>query len=76
MSDLYALLWSKSQNCFHVEEIERTARSGQRFLNENATNDYLLVSFGTREQVEHKADEMRPVLLEREEVRRLYEANE
>lgn len=72
-TELWALLWSKKANCFHVEPLERTAKSGQRFFDENMTNDYLLISFGTYDEVSARADELRPLTKERDEVRRLYE---
>ena len=70
--EIYALLWSKKSNGFHTEPLSRTAQSGMRFLQENMTNDYLLIAFGTEDEVDAKAEELRPLLIEREEVRRLY----
>ena len=70
--EIYALLWSKKSNGFHTEPLSRTAQSGVRFLQENMTSDYLLITFGTEDEVDAKADELRPLLIEREEVRRLY----
>lgn len=72
-TELWALLWSKKANCFHVEPLERTASAGRVFFRSNGTNDYLLLSFGSYDAVSAKADELRPVCREREEVRRLYE---
>jgi len=73
MTELFALLWSKSQNCFHVEPLERTAQSGQRFFRGNLTNDYLLIGFGSEDDIDVMADKLRPLVIEREEVKRLYE---
>jgi hypothetical protein len=73
MNDLYALLWSRRQNCFHVEPLSRTCQSGMKFFRDNATNDYLLIGIGTHDEVGNRADELRHVCIERDEVRRLYE---
>lgn len=68
----YALLWSKRSNCFHIEPLEATVNNGMRFFTGNKTNDYLLIHVGSHEACSAKADELRPVLIERGEVRRLY----
>lgn len=72
MNELWALLWSKKSNGFHIEPLERTVKAGTRFFDENMTNDYLLIYVGTQEAVDQKADELRPLLLERDAVKRLY----
>lgn len=72
MNDLWALLWSKKGNGFHIEPLEQTAKSGMRFFDKNMTNDYLLIAVGTQDQVDLIADQRRPMLLEREVVKRLY----
>ncbi|VTU34218.1 hypothetical protein [Variovorax sp. RA8] len=72
--EIYALLWSKKSNGFHTEPLSRTAQSGMRFFEGNMTNDYLLIAFGTDDEVSAKADELRPLLVERAEVRRLYDS--
>ncbi|MFC5607767.1 hypothetical protein [Variovorax soli] len=41
------------------------------FLN-NQGSDYLVIAAGSAEEVANKADELRPVLFEREGVKRLY----
>ena len=71
-TEKFALLWSKRGNCFHIEPLEVTAKNGRRFFAECKTNDYLLVFFGSLDACYVEADSLRPVLLEREEVRRLY----
>lgn len=72
MKEIYALLWSKQANCFHVEPLERTAESGLRFFTRNQTNDYLLLAYGSYDEVSSKADELRHITYERDQVRRLY----
>ncbi len=71
-TELHALLWSKKSNCFHIEPLSSTVKTGQRFFRTDSTNDYLVIDCGTRDYCGKKSDELRPVLREREEVRRLY----
>lgn len=75
MTTTYALLWSKKTNCFHIEDLARTVSSGVRFFRENLTNDYLVIGVGTEDEIYAKADELRPLVRERDEVRRLYEGS-
>lgn len=73
MDEMYALLWSRSSNCFHIEPLADTARSGTRFFRRDARNDYLLLAFGGAQEMQDRADELRPTITERAEVRRLYD---
>lgn len=73
MTTTYALLWSKKSNCFHIEEIAHTVKSGLRFFGGNLTNDYLLIGVGTDDEMYAKAEELRPLIHERAEVARLYD---
>lgn len=73
MDEIYALLWSRSANCFHIEPLADTVQSGTRFFHKNARNDYLLLAYGPRHAMDKRADELRPTLVERAEVRRLYD---
>ena len=50
MDEIYALLWSRSSNCFHIEPLADTARNGMRFFSRDARNDYLLLAFGSRQK--------------------------
>ena len=68
-TETHALLWSKKGNCFHIEPLTDTAKKGRTFFLTNSTNDYLVIAIGTRDECGAKADELRPVLREREEVR-------
>lgn len=72
-NELWALLWSRRANCFHIEPLHKTAESGMRFFRINQANDYLLIAVDSRREIETMADELRPVVLERETVRRLYD---
>ncbi len=73
MDEIYALLWSRSSNCFHIEPLADTVSSGMRFFRKDARNDYLLIGYGPRDLMESKAEHLRPVITERAEVRRLYD---
>jgi hypothetical protein len=64
-TEVWALLWSKSGNGFHVEPLEQTAKSGMRFLKANQKNDYLLIAYGTSDEVFARAEELRPICRER-----------
>ncbi|WP_422846888.1 hypothetical protein ACOYR4_13015 [Acidovorax sp. M14] len=71
-TETHALLWSKKSNCFHIEPLPATVNNGLRFFRSNSTNDYLVIGVGSRDECGKKADELRPLLREREEVRRLF----
>ena len=43
-----------------------------RFFLNNQESDYVVIAVGSDEEVANKADELRPVLFEREEIKRLY----
>lgn len=72
MNEIYALLWSSSANCFHIEPLADTARNGMRFFRRNGRNDYLLLAYGSLTDMQNQADCLRLVIEERAEVRRLY----
>lgn len=75
-AETYALLWSKRPNCFHIEPLADTEKKGRTFFRTNSTNDYLVIYVGTHAGCRDKADELRHVLDEREEVRRLYDSED
>ena len=72
--DTYALLWSREANCFHIEQLHETARSGMDFFRKNQQNDYLLIAFETLGKVDQIADRLRGALIERDAVKQLYSA--
>lgn len=74
MPETYALLWSRHSNGFHIEPLSRTCESGMRFFQGNAKNDYLLIFTGSRDECGDKANELRPICIERDEVRKLYDS--
>ena len=73
MDEMYALLWSRSSNCFHFEPLADKAKSGMRFFLRDARSQYLLLAFGSCQEMQDRADELRPTITERAEVRRLYD---
>lgn len=65
-----ALLWSKRQNCFHIEPMAQLLHKNlTAFIHEAPLNDYHLIAHGTDEEVRQVADRLRPSLYERDEVR-------
>lgn len=62
-----ALLWSKSQNCFHVEDLAETVETNLlTFVMNGEINDFHPIAFGTEEQVRLIAEKYRPLLQTRE----------
>lgn len=76
MEEQFALLWSRKSNGFHIEPLARARQSGMRFFEQNTSNDYLLIAVGTSDECSAKADALRPVVIERNEVRRLYDTDD
>jgi len=63
-----ALLWSKRQNCFHIEPLRQLlAKNLAAFFAEKQLNDYHLIGTGTDEEVRQMAEQMRPILTERDQ---------
>lgn len=60
INQTYALLWSKKSNGLHVEPLEATIAAGVNAMCENRTTDYVLLAIGSREEVQAKADGLRP----------------
>lgn len=71
-NDTFALLWSRKSNCFHIEPLTETCRSGMRFFFQDVRNDYLLLAVGTGDDMHQQAEKLRPIVTERAEVRRLF----
>ena len=63
----WALLWSKRQNCFHIEPAnELTKKNKQAMFDDKTLNDYHPVAIGSREFCERVASESRHLLMSRE----------
>lgn len=61
----YALEWSKSQNCFHVQKLQYALNAATaNFYNDN-DNDYKIIFVGEKDECHDVADDLRFVLLER-----------
>lgn len=73
-NEIYSLLWSKKANCFHIEPLSQAAKSGMQFLLQEKTNDYLLVAYGSWDEMSGKADDLRPIIAQRNHERQLEEA--
>ena len=66
---LYALLWSKRQNCFHVEPLIHTLKTNvTAFLRDSDLDDYHILFVGSKEQVYESSEKHRKVLIGRENV--------
>lgn len=69
-NDRKALLWSKQQNCFHIEPMAQLLHKNlSAFLHDRPLNDYHLIAHGTDAEVRQVADAMRSSLNKRDEAR-------
>ena len=63
----YALLWSKQQNCLHVETVETMlSMNRQRYRDDDSVNDYLPIHIGTLKECQAAADACRGTLAQRQ----------
>lgn len=68
----HVLLWSRSQNCFHIEPMAKLlATNFDAFVGDRALNDYHLIACGSDEHVRQMADELRPQIHKRDKRRQL-----
>lgn len=63
--ELYALLWSRSQDALHIEPLAETISTGQRFLAEDRGNDFIPIAVGSRAQCDRRAQGARELLMQR-----------
>jgi hypothetical protein len=61
------LLWSKSQNCFHQETLLDMLETNTRAFQEDRHMDFVPLIIGDETVVDALADELRPMLRERQE---------
>lgn len=66
----YVLLWSQSQNAFHIERTLDMLEANRRAFLEDRRMDYVAVLHGTRDECSDLADQTRDVLCKREMNRR------
>lgn len=65
--EIWALLWSKKQNCFHIEPAsELCKKNGRAMHGESDLNDYHPVHIGSRQACDIFADLNRDLLVRRE----------
>lgn len=63
----WVLLWSKRQNCFHIEPAQELVRKNAAAMHGDKTlNDYHPVFMGTRDQCNAQAESSRHLLMERD----------
>lgn len=69
MTEQWALLWSKKQNCLHIEPVENwLSKNRQAYRDDAALADFHPVYIGDRATCEATADAVRSTLAAREEV--------
>lgn len=67
----YVLLWSKRQNCYHIELLSDLLNKNlDAFKRDASLNDYHLIAIGTRQQVDEIADSGRALIRERDDALR------
>ena len=71
MSEQYALLWSRRADLFHIEPAARACEAGLFAFRRDAFTDIVLLQLGTQSEVRAKADELRAVILDRDESQKL-----
>ena len=70
MTEQWVLLWSKRQNCFHVETVEGWLSKNRVAYRDNATlNDYHPIYIGDKETCHATADSVRSTVIARDQVR-------
>lgn len=69
MGEKWVLLWSQSQCVFHIEQVRDMLMANARAFNEDRRMDYVPLFIGTRDEVDHLADHLRPRVHERQDAR-------
>ncbi len=62
----WVLLWSRSQNAFHIEPLTRMLDSNRGAFADDRRSDYVVLEIGNRETVDTAAEALRPVVHARE----------
>lgn len=69
-NEIWVLLWSKRQNCFHIETVDELCRKNTGKMHEDGViNDYHPIHIGSREVCEGFAKFNRGLLAERDQLR-------
>jgi hypothetical protein len=67
MNEQWALLWSKRQNCFHIETVSGWLSKNRTAYRDNASlNDYHPIYIGDKETCHITADSIRSTIAARE----------
>lgn len=70
MNEQWALLWSKRQNCFHIETVSGWLSKNRVAYRDNSTlNDYHPIYIGDKEMCHATADSVRSTIVAREQAR-------
>lgn len=68
--EIWVLLWSKRQNCFHIEPAGELCRKNvNKMHSDGEINDYHPIHIGSREGCDRAADFNRGLLAERDQLR-------
>ena len=69
MNELWNLLWSRSQQAFHIEQVKYTVRTNQSAFLANRRMDYVTLLVGTEDECHAEADFLRPKLHEQQRMK-------
>lgn len=70
MRDLWALLWSKRQNCLHIEPVDEwLSKNRSAYRDERDLMDYHPVYIGSKELCHATADSARQTITNRDKAR-------
>jgi len=69
MNDQFVMLWSQSQNCFHIERVRDMYDANAMAFREDRRMDYVPLHIGTEDECHALASKLRPTLRKREEGR-------
>lgn len=68
-TEIWVLLWSKSQCALHIETLDRTFCTNAAAFADDRRMDYVVIMAGDRELVDAFADRLRPTVNNRAEAR-------
>ena len=66
MSEQWALLWSKTQNCMNIELLEHSLSSNRQAYTEDNAGDYRVIAIGGKEEMHAAAEACRSTMAKRE----------
>lgn len=65
----YTLLWSQSQCALHIEPMEDMLSENRQAFVDDRRMDYVPIAFGSEEHCREVAEQVRPTLAERQEIK-------